>query len=227
MKRKIISCKVYKPYVEVLQEKHDINLDIVWIDIKQHDNPVLLGETIQHEIDQATSYDQIVLLYGLCGNAIVNLKSRGAPLILIRAHDCCSVLLGSKKRHRELFKENFSRPWVCESYEIENREHYSKKSPEYLDFIRLYGQDNADYLISILTYQHNDMPYYITFDSDTDIHYLTKSSQRYHVISGDLSIIESILLGVYDQTNTIVLYENEKIKVLYDLDEVITTEDDN
>ena len=62
---------------------------------------------IQSAIDATdpTSYDAILLAYGLCNNGVRGLHAT-RPLVLPRAHDCITLLLGSRHRYAEYFAAN-------------------------------------------------------------------------------------------------------------------------
>ena len=55
---------------------------------------------LQIAIDEAEAeagkYDAIALGYGLCGNGLAGLEARSVPLVLPRAHDCITLLMGSR-----------------------------------------------------------------------------------------------------------------------------------
>jgi len=55
---------------------------------------------LQAAIDEAEAdaekYDALALGYGLCGNGLAGLEARSVPLVLPRAHDCITLLMGSR-----------------------------------------------------------------------------------------------------------------------------------
>ena len=55
---KIISCEVFKPYIELL----NMNLDITYLDIEGHNYPNRLAKQIQKQIDECQHYEKIILL---------------------------------------------------------------------------------------------------------------------------------------------------------------------
>lgn len=67
---------------------------------------------IQETIDALSSskYDAIVLGYALCGNGTQGLVARQLPLVLPRAHDCVTLLMGGRTKYREFFEAN---PGTC------------------------------------------------------------------------------------------------------------------
>ena len=57
-----------------------------------------MSSALQREIDAVDieKYEAILLAYGLCNNGIRNLRS-DLPLVVPRAHDCITLLMGSKE----------------------------------------------------------------------------------------------------------------------------------
>ena len=68
-----------------------------------------MRQRIQQEIDAAnvSDYDNIVLGYALCGMGVAGLKAPAIPLVVPRAHDCITLLMGSREKyHSDYFKAN-------------------------------------------------------------------------------------------------------------------------
>lgn len=196
---KIIACEIFKPYVELL----NMNLDIIYLDIAGHNYPNRLARMIQKEIDRSLNYDKIIILYGLCGNAILKLKARNIPLYVVRVHDCLSILLGSKERFNELFSERLSSGWSCLSLEGKNM------------VFEEYDEEEAEYLNAILNPQKD---IYITFSLPNEKEYENKYLE---IIKGDLSFLKKIL--VLDSDDLLKVNKNEKLR--FDEERIIEKEE--
>ena len=65
---------------------------------------------LQAAIDEAEAdaqkYDAIALGYGLCGNGLAGLEARSVPLVLPRAHDCITLLMGSRIEFERYFQDH-------------------------------------------------------------------------------------------------------------------------
>lgn len=169
---KIISCEVFKPYIELL----NMNLDITYLDIEGHNYPNRLAKQIQKQIDECQHYEKIILLYGLCGNALLHIKARNIPVYVIRVHDCLSVLLGSTERFYELFHKRLSCGWSC--YSLEG------KDILFDDF----DEEEQIYLQMIL---NPPKEVYISFSMEKERQYEIKYKE---IIKGDLSFLKDIIL---------------------------------
>ncbi len=74
-------------------EKTGVSYPVIWISSDYHNNPEKLKVKLQSEIDQVQDADKILLGYGCCGNAIVDLKATTADLLFFKADDCIEILL--------------------------------------------------------------------------------------------------------------------------------------
>ncbi len=113
----LIACDVFR---EELQALHLSLPTTVWLEMGLHDRPDELRRRLQAEIDALDAEpgdNPILLLYGLCGGGLNGITARRRPLILPRAHDCISLLLGSNERHQQIQKDCigtyfYSRGWI-------------------------------------------------------------------------------------------------------------------
>lgn len=186
---KYISCAIFKPYIDLLKK----NIDIDYLDIEGHNHPKKLSKQIQDEIDKCLNYEKIVLIYGLCGNAILNILARDIPVYVVRVHDCLSVLLGSKDRFEQLFSNRLSSGWSC--YSLEGRKRISFDN---------YDDEEREYLESIL-YPKKDI--YITFNQEWEKQYENYYSE---ILLGDISFLRDIISC--NSLELLELYKNEKLK---------------
>lgn len=115
---------------------------------------------IQAKIDAAEArpeLDAIVLGYGLCGNGLAGISARSKPLVLPRAHDCITLLLGSRQRFETEFREQpgtyyRSAGWVERGQELVPLARDRTGMGFTLDsLIERYGEDNGQYLYEELT----------------------------------------------------------------------------
>ncbi len=136
---KIIACEVFKPYIELL----GIHEDIEYLEIESHNDPHKLSKMIQKKIDESQNDSKILLIYGLCGNALLDIQARKTPVYIVKVHDCLSILLGSKERFMALFQDRFSAGWsyylkslfnppkdIYVSFQMDKEKTYEKKYKE-------------------------------------------------------------------------------------------------
>lgn len=99
MKRAIIACSMLENEIKYAYENTGCTLPIIWIDRGLHNFPEKLRLKLQETIDQLQELGQpeepaeLLLAFGLCGNATAGLTSTNARLILPKFDDCIHMLL--------------------------------------------------------------------------------------------------------------------------------------
>jgi len=152
MRLKFIVCKVVQREAYFCAARSKNVVDIVLMPQGLHDTPDILRSTVQAALAQTTDiqgrgYDAMLLGYGLCSNGVLGVSSK-IPIVIPRAHDCITLLLGSKKKYQEYFDSHrgtywYSPGWI-ECTDQPGKDRYEKKLKEYKE---KYGDDNAEYLM--------------------------------------------------------------------------------
>ncbi len=150
----LIVCKVLQREAYFCAARSPNVVDIVLMEQGLHDEPDRLRREVQKALErthdiQGRPYDASLLGYGLCSNGVVGLGAE-IPVVIPRAHDCITVLLGSKERYQEYFDSHrgvywYSPGWI-ESGKQPSRERYERLLEEYT---QKYGADNAQYLMEV------------------------------------------------------------------------------
>ena len=102
MKIAVITCAVLEAEIDALAATLPCVIHIEKLEQGLHNEPAKLREHLQMAIDrvqQQTHCDAIVLGYGLCSRGIEGVSAHGCKLVVARAHDCITLLLGSKERY--------------------------------------------------------------------------------------------------------------------------------
>lgn len=163
MRFKLLACKVLQREISLLMAKCEHFIDVTYIRQDLHDTPQLLNTILQQEIDKLDSgddrytcpepFDAILLGYGLCSNAVTGLKSAKYKLVIPKAHDCITFLLGSREAYQHHFTNNPGTYWYSTGW-VENTKIPSKKRIEEIrkEYNEIYGEENAQYLMEM---EHN------------------------------------------------------------------------
>ncbi|PKM64149.1 MAG: hypothetical protein CVU96_04310 [Firmicutes bacterium HGW-Firmicutes-20] len=224
MKKAIISCAVFEPYLKHLLLNRDDISSIVFLEVKQHNHPEQLAILLQEEINKIHDVDEILVMYGLCGNAILPLKSSGIPIRLLKVHDCGMVLAGSRQRYKELFAHRLSQSYACAAYDVLDSVENYRMSLEYLRIKQEYGEENAEYVLEMLHKPKNETTVYFDFGLDEDQRFLNKNQGRpLEVVAGGLQMMQDFIDG--KDKDSVVLNKNEELFALYDLDEVFVSKE--
>ncbi len=157
MRLRLIACNVFlREACHCLVRSPNV-VDVEFLDIGLHVRSEELRKVLQERIDAETTaarHEAILLLYGVCGNSAVGLTARQVPLILPRAHDCATILLGSKGEFRKHFEHAPSTPFSSRGY-MERGDYFLRTLPgdgstppgdEYAAYVKEYGEENARYI---------------------------------------------------------------------------------
>lgn len=173
---------------------------------------------IQDEIDAIDaadpSPDAIVLGYGLCGNGLAGIEARSIPLVIPRAHDCITLLIGSRQRFQRYFQDHpgvyfRSIGWVERGANLDPlaRDRTGAGFTRE-DLIERYGEENGLYLYDELTrYRHSyrQLTYIETgLEPDTRFQAAARAeaSERgwmFETLPGDLDLFHRLLAGDWDE----------------------------
>lgn len=250
MRLKLIACDVLNREISYLSSRSRCVIDTAFLHQGLHNTPELLRKSLQDEIDKANEgypynyhgtapdYDFIILAYGLCSNGITGLKSSRIPLIVPRAHDCITLLLGSKERYSENFQNNpgtywFSAGWIERSWQPGEK----KYRVLYDEYLEKYGEDNAQYLLEteqgwMKNYKNAA---FIAWDCLSGIgsyrEFTQKSAQflgwNYNEFVGDNKLLEKLLNAEFDDDLFLTIPPEAKIEQSFDENIVSYTKDES
>lgn len=173
MKRKLFSCEVMKDEVLWLLDslgRKDIEPD--WLEMGLHQEPSKLNAELRKRIAacEGGGFDAILLMFGLCSNAVIGLTPPSdSRLVIPRVHDCISVYLGSGRRYQAEHNAEpgtywFSRGFLHRTDGVgwedgglgtdfggldENGQRMNREELRQ-SYIEQYGEDNAEYLMEVL-----------------------------------------------------------------------------
>ncbi len=242
MKLKMISCEVFARLVYSAAAKSPHIVDLEFTALRSHTNPGKLRQEIQSAIDRASEgYDAILLGYGLCGNGTAGLKARSIPLVIPRAHDCCTVFLGSRSAFLEHFGQTPSAEWssVCYYERLGGWYHDGAMggadagNDEYFrELTEKYGEDNARYIIEMME-PKNDIGF-LTFIGlpgidDTEaresfIRHAGEAGKETRFIDGSTRLIDMLAAGGWNDEEFLVVPPGAEIKPVYDHDIIFSAD---
>ena len=246
---KLICCNVFlrEACLAIAHSPHIV--DPEFFELGEHVRPDQLRNTIQARIDaaeqSAKQYDAILLLYGLCGNATVGLRARKTQLVIPRAHDCCTILLGSKQRFQEHFGDHPSRPFGSVGY-LERGSYFVRTDQEnrqiqygdpFAALVDQYGEDNARYIWESMhppglegtNHQVAFIDIPETTPASAEQQFREKAAaegKKYLYLKGSLDLIRKLLNGQWDAEEFLVVQPAEQTVGVYDWQEIIRADPD-
>ena len=239
LKLKVFACDVMRREVFWLASKSPCYVDVTFLSRDFHKTPdklrAALGESIQRansefpyeHYGEKAQYDYIILVYGLCDNSVVDLSSPHIPLVIPRAHDCITLLLGSKERYDELFHESpgtywYSRGWIeCALQPGEER--YLKARQNYVE---TYGEENAEYLMEMEQgwFKSYNRAYYVDWEELGNAEYYRSYTKKcadylkwkYEECRGSPLLLEKILSGCFDEEDVLIVPPGMSVAASFD-----------
>ena len=242
---KFICCDVFTRIACELVSKSPNIVDLEFVPMLAHVEPenlkLLISEKIEKSADgSGRTYDAIILGFGLCGNATTGL-SCSIPMVIPRAHDCCTISMGSKENFETAFGDTLSARWSSTGYSERTRIRNSgypnqseqlanyKTSAEYMRYVEEYDEDTAEYLWRTMhPVIESDETFYIQIDgfeySDSYERYKTdmeKLDINVKLVEGNISLLKALVDGEWDDDRFLTIPPGQKIIGVYDKDLVM------
>jgi hypothetical protein len=109
MRFKLFACEIFYREITSLIADSAHRIDVEFLPQQLHVvGRVRMKERLSEFLAAVSEnlYDAILLGYGLCSGGIAGLAANTIPLVVPRAHDCITLLLGSRKRYEDYFFAN-------------------------------------------------------------------------------------------------------------------------
>ena len=243
MNYRLIACNIFQREACACVARSPHVIDVDFLELGEHARPDSLRALLQSRIDAAEEhtrhYDAVLLLFGLCGNAGVGLMARRTPLVLPRAHDCATILLGSRVAFREHFGDNPSQGFSSNGY-LERGEYFLRKPEEgggvvaggdaYAELVKQYGEENARYVWETMhpVRPGDDRAVFIRMPGIDD----AKHAERFRVqaeaagkhseeLTGSMRLVAALVDGRWDPAEFLVVPSGHQTAGVYDWDEVV------
>jgi len=244
MKLKVIACNVFQREICLAIAESPHLIDVEFAELGEHVNSNGLRSRLQTRIDaidrEPHNYAAIVLAYGLCGNATVGLRAHRTPLVIPRAHDCCTILLGSRARFSELFKDNPSTPFSSNGY-LDRGDYYLRADgvitsadgvvQEYSTLVAEYGEENARFIWDSMHPKRegeSNRVYFIDIPEFAGLGHASRFQARaagdgreVRTVPGDLGLIRRLLRAEWDPADFLTVEPGHEIAGVYDWEEII------
>ena len=237
MKIRCLSCEALARmvYISAAHSPQMIDVDIIRLGL--HNTPDLLRNTLQAKIDGLAGhgYDAVVLAYGLCGKSTQGLIARDVPVVIPRAHDCITLFLGSREKYQSEFENKPGTYWYALDY-LERRDDTGTVlslgasdmaqdlQKTHREYVEKYGQDNADYLMTIMgAWQaHYQRAVYVDMGvgNGKQVEQLAQKDAAdrgwtFERMEGDLVLVKKLLFGEWDDDFQI-LQPGERLGMTFD-----------
>mgnify|MGYP005848586743 CR=1 FL=1 len=240
MRIRLLACAALTREICWCAARSPNTVDPVFIEKGAHVSPDRLRDRIQQLIDETgpAGWDRIALAYGLCGRVVDGLRARELPVIIPRAHDCATLLTGSREAFLRHFGEQLSRCWTAVGYAerdggslrgtAENLWTDGIPCPE--DLVRRYGEEGARMILDALrAHLPDDQELWFIDVPETRQTVIEaqvaetagRKGLRLKKIPGDLSLLRRLTDGPWDEADFLTLAPGQRVEALFDHDRVI------
>ncbi|MFA7231914.1 MAG: DUF1638 domain-containing protein [Victivallaceae bacterium] len=194
-----------------------------------------MSQALQAEIDRIDpeKYQAILLGYGLCNYGIRGLHAR-IPLVAPRAHDCITLLLGSKEKYQDYFDRNPGTFFQSTGWTERASSHYSNPQSTtakmglgtYQEYVEKYGEENAKYLLealgdnlanySKLTYIDTKVTAADSSEREQARQWAQEKNWQYEEVEGSPELLLKLVNGEWNEQDFLVVQPGQAIQAAYD-----------
>jgi hypothetical protein len=207
-------------------------IDVQFLPTGLHDSGLKkMREHIQEATDAAEGkgYNAIALGYALCGTGLADVQARSVPLVLPRAHDCITLLMGSREKYKQYFNANpgtyfRSIGWVERADELQDQVVGLGLEGGLEALIEKYGEDSGRYLYEeLMSYEHSySRLTFISTGLEVDDSFrqkaqveATEKNWKFDEFAGSTTLFHRLLAGDWND-DFLVVPPHHRIVATYD-----------
>jgi len=225
----LIACHVLWRELSYLIARAPAKIFPVFLEQGLHNEPDRLRDQVQAAIDRVDGqYESILIGYGLCSNGICGLHTRKSRLVTIRAHDCITLLLGSRQHYQNYFQENpgtywYSAGWI-ETGSMPGQDRIKLLHDRYAE---QYDEETADFLIEeelkwMKNYRtacficQNELPLDHEPLRDYTNRCAVECGWQYDELAGSMDLLRDFVDGNWDRDRFLVLEPGQVVTASFD-----------
>lgn len=141
---RVLACPVLKDLIEPRLVGSDTSA--LYMDYGLHVLPKRMAPSLQEELEAIEEPSLVLIGYGLCGNGLDGLEARRHTLVIPRAHDCITILLGSHQAYTRAQQEQPGTYYLTRGW-LEVGAH---PLAEYRSLVERFGRESADHVLDTL-----------------------------------------------------------------------------
>ncbi len=228
-----MSCQVFCREAAEVMRRSPHQVGVEFLPKGLHELPAtLMRERIQAAVDHAATSspppDAVLLGYGLCSHALSGIEARFRPVVIPRAHDCLTLLLGGRERYQGRFDREpatyfQSSGWVEHrlnppALEAQSIPTLQRLRMSYEERAARYGRENALYLEAELGNPARHYRHMAFIDLGLEPAGVTENASReearrrgwsFERITGDLRLLQRLVDGDWE-LDFVVLQPGER-----------------
>lgn len=213
METAVIACKTIETELGAAMAATGKDYPVLWLESGLHNDPQRLNARLREELGKLRG-GRALLAMGFCGNSVNGLRAEGFELVIPRADDCITLLLGGTERRaritRELAAYFLTEGWLRGEQNL---------WVEYRHTVKKYGEKRAK-RISEVMYSHYRTLALVDTGAEP-VGPLLESTRiiaetlgfAQEVIPGTLSWLEELLTGPWGEPRFIVKRDGESVNL--------------
>jgi hypothetical protein len=236
MRLKVLCCEVFYREICSLIASSPHQCDVEFLPKGLHDlGASKMTARLQECLDAVDPdrYDAVAMVYGLCNNGTVGLKTTSLKLVIPKAHDCIALFLGSRSRYRTYFDAHPGTYYRTSGW-LEREDPSGAGDTtipqqlgltmSYQKLVDEYGEDNAKYVMEMMGdgKAHYDRVTFIRMGLEGEARFQEQAREEaaekqwtFEVLEGDMSILRKLIYGEWDD-DFLVLSPGESLAPSYD-----------
>ena len=189
MKTVAIACKTLEEEIRLVLRRPDVPTpELVWIESGLHNTPEKLRARLQRALDEVETAERVLLVFGICGNAALYLKTGDFEMIMPRVDDCITLMLGSFAARSRIAAEGgtyfLTQGWM---------QNESNIYAEYLYAVKKYGKRTADSIYKTLLAHYRQLGLI-----DTGAYDFVQFVEKTKVVSETLGLAQRPITGTLE-----------------------------
>ena len=234
MRLKLIACEILYREICWAVARSTNQIDVQFMPKGLHDiESEEMAGRLQACIDasEGNDYEAVLLAYALCNNGVVGLAPRSCRLVIPKAHDCITLLIGSRARYQQYFEQHpgtfFRSPgWMERDFANVEGSIYEQLglTQEWREMVEKYGEDNAKYIMETMGdhRQNYDRLTYINMGLECEAPFREMARREaeqqgwtFDELEGSLALLRKLIHGEWDG-DFLVLEPGQAVRATHD-----------
>ena len=195
----VIACGMLQREVEWVMAAHGLTYPVIWIEKGLHEYPERLKIELEKKVSEYDFKEYIMIIYGMCGYAVIGLQSEQAALIVPKFDDCIRMLMCCNQG--ECISTCADRFYFTQAWADSDKFIFN----EFDQYIEDYGEEDGRAVAEMMIagYTGVDIIENGTYDSKALCEAIAPRAEAYNLdcrcVTGTLRVIEKVLLGGWDE----------------------------
>lgn len=235
---RLVACEIFFREVCAIVARSPHRVDLTFLPQGLHDRgSAPMRDALQRAVNESDPavHGSVLLAYGLCGNGLVGLAAPGVPLVVPRAHDCITCLLGSKERYEKEFARRPGTYWRSSGW-LEragppgeaNQLAFGNGSghmPSWETLVEKYGEEDAREIRDAMTSHLKTYTRLAYIRMGVEPGWELEPRARaeaaalgwiYEAVPGDLGLLRRLVDGPRDDADFLTVHPGWRIRPAYD-----------